>query len=334
MIPTTEIKEVNFTETDNFNLNLLWAKENDYNTKFVIRISKNNRYYISKKDFREEFFSSFGFEKNYNDGNFYKEIYKIKTNSIDMAHFQEAEFVHSEFKKFASKIDELFNYYSDIKNLQKMEDFSPPFRKISLKELELNNPNWIKEYKSENLKEKYLEIEKIKSDIYQEKKILELLTSQGEELEESVLEAFKKINIILKKTEKGDTVDLISEESEPNKFALEITGTRDNIKKSTNKIGQILAFQQKNEKSEFKTILVANCFLDLNPFGRNELITEEALNLIIRLDSLFIDSYSLFLAVKKIENGEIRRESLIRYLKEKTGEFKLNEIKNDTSNTN
>jgi len=261
-------------------------------------------------------------------GCFYKEIYQVKNNfwSNDSGHMQETQFVHSEFESFMKNIDSVFDKTMEIK--QKSHLFFRDYvaiKPISMKELEIKTPIWIDSYKSEEFNNGFGEIEKIKASLKEEITLLKLLTTNDDELVDAVKLAFEQIGFTVTKTKKGFTVDLIAEK-DALKLGLEVTGTTNIISKQTKKINQILAFQQDESFNGYKALIIANVKMDEDPESRQEpFITTDALSLVENLNSGFIDTYTLFKAIKAIKNQEMTAEEVMSAVKDKKGIIKLSD---------
>jgi len=273
------------------------------------------------------FLQDLGFEECKNcqffpSGCYYKVIYRIKNDffSNDLGHMRETQFIHSEFENFMNNIDNIYDMTLEIKRKSSLFFRNyVAFKPISLKELEIKTPMWIDKYKSENFKQGFEKIEKIKQSLKQEITLLKLLTCNGKELEDAVRLAFEIIGFSVTKTKDGFTVDLLAEKDSL-KLGLEVTGITNIIDKKSKKINQILAFQQDERFDDYKSLLIANVKMNEDPESRKKpYITNEALSLIESLNVGFIDTFSLFKVVKHIQEGNMSLDSFISSIKNKKG---------------
>jgi len=153
-------------------------------------------------------------------------------------------------------IESIYNIGEDFYEKNKMEH-----------EGFLEKPEWVDKYipsqeiqikeKIENVKK---ELEKSRNDKRRFENIDILLYGHNDSLEEAVKKVLEEFGCVVEKMERGYTIDLKANKNSF-MFALEVTGIKDKINKSSNKFNQIFQYRIEKEPNE-KMMLIANTYRD------------------------------------------------------------------------
>ncbi|MDZ7260522.1 MAG: hypothetical protein ONB05_00170 [candidate division KSB1 bacterium] len=123
-----------------------------------------------------------------------------------------------------------------------------------------NKPDWVFEYQTEAHKSIDEQIESLKLNKDKFEKIVFLLYGQDDPLVDSVKLTLEELGLEVSKTTPGFTIDLIAKKGLDIQFAIEVTGTKDKIKKDSNKINQIYSYFPNKQENE-KIILLVNTYI-------------------------------------------------------------------------
>jgi len=307
----TDGKDFDEQQTRYFKLRLSFNKESSGRKLFVIHASTSQILFGGLKaiEFLEHlgFHSYSGMCRHYHDNCMYLETWQLPQN--DDGFPRETEFAHEEFKRLAQDIDGMYENMKEVaqKLSRHMELFPLAARYQDQSDLPVLNlsgeePGWLEQHKVEAHKDTKKQLKEAKSVLQHFDTISYVLWGTGDLLVDAVQFLLKDIGFAVEKTPKGFTVDLIGEYPEVGKFAIEVTGLNDAVKKKTNKINQAISFIQEHQDKE-RVVILANTFNDLPPEERlkKEQFSTDALKIMTGLEIVgmtCVDLYDMWKAIK------------------------------------
>lgn len=329
-----ENKQVKRKDSRNFHLALSCLIINDYEAEFIIHAQPSTFTLFGSQP--AEILKRLGFQEYQEECNIlegreclFRPIYRVNRDKF-FDNIQEIEFVRSEFNKFAKSIDTIIEQIQEIDRKLLSLKFAfpwivnyipePPVLDLSGKE-----PSWLDKYKPKKL----IEIEKNIKNLTSEKQDLSsyllLLYSSGDTLENVVKKTLESFGLIVEKTRKGSTIDLIAYTEDKNKiFGIEVTGTSHGIRKNNPKLTQIMTFDMQKEDKE-KPILLANTYKDLDPEERRgkEHFTKQVIEYLEPHGILLITTFDLYNLWLQMYEGKLSKKEIIEKLYNQKGIFKL-----------
>jgi hypothetical protein len=150
------------------------------------------------------------------------------------------------------------------------------------------------------------------------------LYASGDLLENATKKTLESFGLIIEKTQKDSTIDLIAYTKDKSKiFGIEVTGIAHNIKKDNPKLTQITTFDRQKENKE-KPILLANTYKDLDPEERKskEHFTKQVVEYLEPCGVLLITTFDLYNLWLQIHEGKLSKEEIIEKLYNQKGIFK------------
>ena len=132
------------------------------------------------------------------------------------------------------------------------------------------------------------EIRTLRKEASQLGKIAGLLWQTGLPLNESVRDAFRQIGFDAELTPAAATYDVAANLGQNRRLLLEVTGIDGAIAKSSNKIAQILQTTTREAREGDRVVLAVNAFRQLPPEKRGEIITKDALDLVLGMKASII----------------------------------------------
>lgn len=301
-----------------FSYNILSEDEGE----FVLHVSPTTSF-LSGGLSGEDFLSRAGFEhfsgcQKFHNRCFYKVIATV--NREELRASWGADQIHRQVRDFTGKLDEIFETTRDLYNNMRGLELTLPIRyqDTTPVPVDTSKPIWLPRYVSERQKSAEKEIEKQQGIIQEEGLKLALLYAYGSPLEDAVEYVFKRLGFQTEKTPKGATVDLIVQ-AQNQVYGLEITGTKEPIKKGSKKVSQVLTYL--NEGSG-KPVVVANTQKDIEPEKREAPFTDPVLALIKNMGALAITTHQLHSFLDRAEDPEFQ-ENFRKALRNQTGSFIL-----------
>jgi len=299
-----------------------------------------------------------GERKNIEDNVFFKEYY---TKFVKRYHFEIENFTKSithkiydikdsEVKTPAGQIigcslkisDGLFHFLPPPINVNSKYAIDFLINAIRAEENELYNvpppPTWLQNYISETEKNAIGQREKLlhSASEYKEKiKIYQDINrivwvcgniNKGKTLENSVKTLFEnEFDWVVTKTQSGFSIDLkaVCPKSK-RKFAIEITGVKDKIKRSDKKCTQIFQYYS-NEKTdeEEKIVFIANTYCNKEIKDRpKDNFSPDAEKVMKSMNVCMITTLQLFNLWKDMEKGKITKEAIVEKIYKTDGIFK------------
>lgn len=188
-------------------------------------------------------------------------------------------------------------------------------------------PEWVHKYRVDRHKHIPDEIERLKNEEECFDRICYLLYGKDYRLEEEVKLVFEEIGMDVKKSHRGESIDLIcSLEDLSLEFFIEVTGTNHSINIESKKVGQVVDFKTKYPNK--KVILLANtfCNLDLLERIKRDSFAEKVRNALTRLDILMLTTVDLYFLWKYVYEKKFTNVEALRLIQEQQGIFKVPEV--------
>ncbi|MBI5208296.1 MAG: hypothetical protein HY934_10995 [Candidatus Firestonebacteria bacterium] len=181
-------------------------------------------------------------------------------------------------------------------------------------------PEWVHKYKVDRHKNIPDEILNLEDEEKCFDRICFLLYGKDIGLEDEVKFVFEKLGMNVKKSEEGESIDLICTYKDIT-FYIEITGSNHSINIENKKIGQTIDFKSKNPNE--KVILLANTFsnLDLEERVAKNNFTEKVINALNHNDILMLTTFDLYFLWKRVFDKCMTNEEIIKLIVEAKGEF-------------
>ncbi|MBU3897085.1 MAG: hypothetical protein KJ697_04100 [Nanoarchaeota archaeon] len=190
-------------------------------------------------------------------------------------------------------------------------------------------PDWIEKYKLEQQKDIEKQIKENADKTIELKKanrefniINMLLYGSGKQLEHSIKYIFQKMGCSVEKTESGAKRDLIINTKYGIKFTVEVTSSKGIVGRNDKNYGQLLQHLQIKEDSE-KLLFIANAYRDedLSERTGKDAFSKELLDLATRNDICVLTTLDIFNFYKKIINGSMGIEEIIKIISNTSGQY-------------
>ena len=190
----------------------------------------------------------------------------------------------------------------------------------------IDAPDWISGYLVERAIEVNNQIEKLKAEKSLYDRIAYVLYGTGEELEDSVALLLEQIDLKVERQPRGANIDLKAHNSKVGvSFAVEVTGTKGAIRKSSNKVSQVwqhIRDIKGTEDDKAKIIIVANTEYHLPPNQRRQAsFSSNIVDLFEPNDVLLITTLQLFNLWKSVHEGKKNGEDIILHLYKLSGMY-------------
>lgn len=188
-----------------------------------------------------------------------------------------------------------------------------------------DTPEWLESHLvpyAKQLKDKICNLTKEKEKY---DKISYLLYGTGEGLEDSVSLLLTELDCKVKKQPPGSNTDLIAIHPGLNiGFAIEVTGTKDIIKKDSKKVAQAWEYirQESNSEKKNRLIIVANTEFHLDPKERRrDSYTPNVVDLLSHNEVLMITTLELYELWKTVHEKRRLATEIVQKLFESSGRF-------------
>jgi hypothetical protein len=233
----------------------------------------------------------------------------------------------SGFAALANGIDELFslrNKFDEILGgLQLASGKVPIFNvpaDISANPGEI--PAWVDDVKTPELKALETQKKDLESRIADLSSFFILLSGTDDPLVQGVVASFRRFGLKAEKTEKGATIDVLAWVPDNScRFGIEVTGINDSIKKSSNKLTQILQFEQNREPKD-KGILLANTYNQTPISDRPpENFTGPAAEFLRPHPILLMTGFDLYRLVQDVIAEKKAKEEVVETLRDTVGVY-------------
>lgn len=187
-------------------------------------------------------------------------------------------------------------------------------------------PDWVSNYLVPRAKDLDDQINKLANEKGKYDKLAYVLYGTGDELVTSVALLLNKLGLDVKPQPSGANIDLKARHPRLDiGFAVEVTGTKDVIRKDSNKVAQ--AWQYLNDRSgtpdeNDRLVIVANSQCHLDPKQRNPKgYTPDIVKLLGNNGVLMITTSQLYEQWKAVHEGHRSSDDIIRELHSSSGLF-------------
>ena len=236
--------------------------------------------------------------------------------------------IHEGFKRFCSRIDELYNVVRKeaeiLSDIAFQAELPRVFGNPGVLEIdETAIPAWVEEHKFEKLCHLEVELREKHTAVNELRELLPLLYGTGDELENAVIAGLRVLSIQGRQTERGFTADILaSTEDQSRNFAFEVTGIAGQVKKDSNKPTQVLQFEMQKENDE-KTILLASTY-NKTPIAERpaENFTPQVVDFLGKFPILLMTGLDLYRMVIDVFDGKKQPNVLAELLHASTGLLK------------
>lgn len=328
-----ENNEVNRGSSGNFQLVLSYLKDSSGHGNFIIHATSSTFYSFGLQPV--QFLQDIGFNpfrgecKFFHDRCFYRYFAEVEYDEIGFESTRQTMFIHAAFEKFAkegiSKLFELKQQQNDIlreirSNSGELALFGAP---VKIKPQSSEMPLWVDAVKYQRLQDLEGQRIKMNKEIEDLEGFLPLVYADGDILVSAVIKSLQFLGLKAEPTEPGFTTDILAETKDGSKkFAFEVTGTVDPIKKDSKKLTQLLDFERIKEQNE-KTILIANTFKDL-PISEREgkdNFTSQVVEFLGKFPILLMTGWDLYRVVENVLEGNKTADFYVDRLYNETGIF-------------
>ena len=187
-------------------------------------------------------------------------------------------------------------------------------------------PDWLSDYLVPRAKDLGEQIKKLADEKEKYDKLAYVLYGTGDELATSVALLLSELGLDVKPQPPGANIDLKARHSRLNiGFAVEVTGTKDVIRKDSSKVAQ--AWQYLNERlgtpeGNDRLVIVANSQYHLDPKQRGqEGYTPDIVKLLGNNEVLMITTSQLYELWKAVHEGHRSSDDLVQELHNSSGLF-------------
>jgi hypothetical protein len=190
-----------------------------------------------------------------------------------------------------------------------------------------DTPKWLESFIVPHAESLISQINKLTEEKERYDRLAYILYGTGEELESSVVSLLEDINLSVERQGISANIDLKAKHTELGSgFAIEITGTKDIIRKDSSKIGQAFKYltdRAGTKEEKDRLIIVANTQFHLDPKQRNtEGYTPEVVELLHKNGVLMITTVQLYQLWRMVHEGEKTANDLIKELYKTSGLYK------------
>ncbi len=187
-------------------------------------------------------------------------------------------------------------------------------------------PDWLPDYLVPRAKEINNQINKLAVDKEKYDKLAYVLYGTGDELTNSVALLLKELGLDVKPQPRGANIDLKARHAGLNMgFAVEVTGTKDIIRKDSGKVSQALQYFQERvgtTEENDRLVIVANSQCHLDPKQRDqEGYTPDIVKLLGNNEVLMITTPQLYEQWKAVHEERRSADDLVQQLHNSYGLF-------------
>jgi len=239
--------------------------------------------------------------------------------------------MHDAFETFAGNVGHLFDLWQQQAEILRQIGIDPPAKPFFGPPARIvanagGVPAWVEDEKFPQLRDWEKKRADIDSQVQELSVFLPLLYETGDRLRDAVISGLRLLGLDAEPTEPGFTVDITARTRDGSRrFGIEVTGIEEGIKKSSSKLTQVMAFEQKKDDDE-KTILLANTYRGTAIVERKDLehFTPQALNFLKPYPVLVMTTCDLYRMVGDILEGRRDKEELVEVLYATRGRLDYN----------
>jgi len=157
-------------------------------------------------------------------------------------------------------------------------------------------PEWLDAESPKRTIEIKEEIRRLRDEARTIAKITNLLWQTGKALNEAVRDAFRQIGYRAELTAPGATYDVTVDLDTSRRLLIEVTGIEDLVRKSSNKIGQVLQTKTKEANAGDRVVLAINAhrLTPLADRAQLEIVTPDALQLLTGLTAVTVSTVTFY----------------------------------------
>jgi hypothetical protein len=311
--------------TKYFRLVLSCLKLADGHIEYVIHIviNRTQGFYLQPS----VFLADIGFQRfpgchiAQNDDCFYVVYAKVHQLLANPKWFVAGQNMLDSFLAFAEQIDRLFELRQEEERILQTIAVKSSGKFVIGPTLELKHevkdiPLWVNEVKFARLRQLEAQRADMQKEIDHLSQILPLIYATDTPLEEAVVFVLSFLDLEAERTEPGFTADVRAKTQDgTRKFGIEVTGINGPIKKKSNKLTQVMAFEQIKEDDE-KTVLLANTHNTTPISHRKDLedFTQPVLDFLGRHPILLMTGWDLYRMVGDVISGSRTKEEIVAML--------------------
>ena len=164
--------------------------------------------------------------------------------------------MHDAFETFAGNVGHLFDFWQQQAEILRQIGIDPPAKPFFGPPARIvanagGVPAWVEDEKFPQLRDWEKKRADIDSQVQELSVFLPLLYETGDRLRDAVISGLRLLGLDAEPTEPGFTVDITARTRDGSRrFGIEVTGIEEGIKKSSNKLTQVMAFEQKKDDDE------------------------------------------------------------------------------------
>ncbi len=317
--------QVNQGQSGNFKLVLSALKHSSGKSEFVLHVASNAWYSFGLQP--DQFLSRIGLTPYHgqcpflHDGCFYHVIAVAQQSFPGMEHFTQVQHIHDSFRRFAEKLNDLFQLCQQEENILREIDLKSSWQPlvgqpVQIEIQERDIPVWVSDVKFPQLRALEEQKALLQKQLDELNQFLPLLYGTGDILEKAVLHTLRFLGLDAEQTEKGFTADIRAQTPDGSmKFGLEVTGINGQVKKDSPKLTQLMEFERIKEYGE-KAVLVANTYNKIPISQRKGLedFTPQVLSFLSVHPILIVTGWDLYCMVRDVLEGSQKKEELIEKL--------------------
>src|SRR6266702_2852191 len=226
--------QVNQGQSGNFKLVLSALKHSSGKSEFVLHVASNAWYSFGLQP--DQFLSRIGLTPYHgqcpflHDGCFYHVIAVAQQSFPGMEHFTQVQHIHDSFRRFAEKLNDLFQLCQQEENILREIDLKSSWQPlvgqpVQIEIQERYIPVWVSDVKFPQLRALEEQKALLQKQLDELNQFLPLLYGTGDILEKAVLHTLRFLGLDAEQTEKGFTADIRAQTPDGSmKFGLEVTG--------------------------------------------------------------------------------------------------------------
>jgi hypothetical protein len=222
--------------------------------------------------------------------------YKITHESSG---FGDTSPAYNSFEFLVGNLENLYNqtrsiyqaFGQDINLFPWAEPYGGTIPKLDLS----GEPSWLAEERPQEHLRVIRELAQLERIDRKYKEIEYVLWGTGEQLENALVLLLGEMGCEGRRTQKGATVDILATVPDTEiRFGIEVTGTNEAIKKSSNKFQQAVQFIQEREDEREKVLIVANAHNATPRKERPEAFTPEIASLLSKMGITGITTEAIY----------------------------------------
>lgn len=189
-----------------------------------------------------------------------------------------------------------------------------------------DEPEWISDYQPVKVIKNKERIKKLHAVQEEYDEISYSLYGTGEDLERSVSIILEYLGLEVEKQPPGANIDFKAKSKKKGYgFAIEITGTKGNIKKDSKKISQVFTYLTQrvgSEEESHRMVVIANTQCHLDPKDRDlDCFSREVVDLMTKNEVLLLTTVQLYELWKSVFEKREKAGNIVDLIYNSTGVF-------------